>query len=120
MSATIAEILDDRFEQQVLQPAKPVIVDFWAPWCGPCKAMAPTFEALAEKYADKIIFTKCNVDENQAAANRYGIKSIPTVMIFQGGALVHSVTGLAPRGVLEDVIERVLAGEAMPEPFLVN
>ena len=120
MSESITELRDDGFEQQVLQQSKPVIVDFWAPWCGPCKAMAPTFEALAEAYAEKMTFAKCNVDESQATANRYGIKSIPTLMIFKDGEVVHTVTGLASRDAIEDAIERVLAGEAMPAPFLVN
>ena len=120
MSASITELQDDSFAQQVLQTSDPVVVDFWAPWCGPCKAMAPTFESLADAYADKMIFAKCNVDASQATANRYGIKSIPSVMIFQNGAVVHTVSGLASRDTLEDAIERVLAGEAMPAPFLVK
>jgi thioredoxin 1 len=120
MSESIAEIRDDGFDQQVLQQSKPVIVDFWAPWCGPCKAMAPTFEALAGEYADKLLFAKCNVDDSQTTANRYGIKSIPTVMIFQNGAVVHTVSGLASRSTLEEAIERVLAGEKMPAPFMVH
>jgi thioredoxin 1 len=120
MSASITEVRDDGFEQQVLQQVKPVIVDFWAPWCGPCKAMAPAFEALADAYADKMIFSKCNVDESQATANRYGIKSIPTLMIFYQGQPIHSVTGMVSQSVLEDAIQKALAGETAPAPFIVN
>ena len=120
MSETITEIQDNSFEQRVLQEDKPVIVDFWAPWCGPCKAMAPTFESLADIYGQKMVFAKCNVDASQATANRYGIKSIPTVMIFQNGEVLHTVSGLASRDALEDAITRALAGEAMPAPFLVS
>jgi len=120
MSEPISEIIDDNFEQQVLQPSKPVIVDFWAPWCGPCKAMAPAFESLAEAYGEKMIFAKCNVDESQETATRYGIKSIPTLMIFQKGAPVQSITGMVSRGAIEEAIGKALAGETTPAPFIVN
>jgi thioredoxin 1 len=120
MSKFVTEIENNQFDQQVLQPAKPVIVDFWAPWCGPCKAMAPAFASLAEAYQGKMFFTKCNVDDHPAVAERYGIKSIPTLMIFQGGEAIHSITGMVSQGVLEDAIKKALAGEAMPAPFMVN
>ena len=120
MSEYVTEIENDQFDQQVLQQTKPVIVDFWAPWCGPCKAMAPAFAALAETYNNQMIFTKCDVDNNTAVAERYGIKSIPTLMIFQGGNAINSITGLVSQSVLEDAIKKALAGEAMPAPFIVN
>ena len=104
----------------MLQQTQPVIVDFWAPWCGPCKAMAPAFTTLAEKYLDKMVFVKCNVDDHPAVAQRYGIKSIPTLMIFQGGEPVKSITGMVSQDVLEDAIKKAVAGEAMPAPFIVN
>ncbi len=120
MSEFVTEIENNQFDQQVLQQAKPVIVDFWAPWCGPCKAMAPAFSSLAETYKNQMIFTKCDVDSNTAVAERYGIKSIPTLMIFQGGKTINSITGMVSQGVLEDAIKKALAGDAMPAPFIVN
>jgi thioredoxin 1 len=120
MSELITEIENNQFDRQVLQQAKPVIVDFWAPWCGPCKAMAPAFASLAETYGDQMIFAKCDVDRNTAVAERYGIKSIPTLIIFQGGEAINSITGMVSQGVLEDAITKALAGEAMPAPFIVN
>jgi thioredoxin 1 len=120
MSEFVTEIENNQFDQQVLQQTKPVIVDFWAPWCGPCKAMAPAFAALAEAYQDDMIFTKCNVDDHPAVAERYGIKSIPTLMIFQGRKAVNAITGMVSQGVLEDAIKKALAGETMPTPFIVN
>ena len=120
MSDIIREITNDRFERQVIQQDKPVIVDFWAPWCGPCKAMAPTFASLASSYGDKMIFAKCNVDENQNIANRYGIKSIPTLIIFKDGSVVDSITGLVPQNSLEAAIKAALAGGAPRTPFIVT
>jgi thioredoxin 1 len=120
MSDFVTDIRGNAFDRQVLQQTKPVIVDFWAPWCAPCNAMAPAFESLAETYADQMVFTKCDVDCNTAVAERYGIKAIPTLMIFQGGEIVHSITGMASQSMLADAINDVLAGEATPAPFVVN
>jgi thioredoxin 1 len=120
MSENVTEIQNNQFDQVVLQETKPVIVDFWAPWCGPCKAMAPAFESLSESYKDQMVFTKCNVDDQPEVATHYGIKSIPTLMIFKGGQVVHSVTGMVSQGALEEDIKKVLAGEAMQTPFIVN
>jgi thioredoxin 1 len=120
MSEFVTEIENNQFDRQVLQQVKPVIVDFWAPWCGPCKAMAPAFTALAETYAETMVFAKCNVDDHPAVTQRYGIKSIPTMMIFKGGEAINSITGLVSQGVLDKAIKKALAGEAMPAPFIVK
>ena len=120
MAGNTMELTDASFDEMVHNTEVPVLVDFWAPWCGPCRAMAPAFDALADAYGDRMVFAKCNVDENQDVANRYGIKAIPTLKIFNGGDVVHSITGMVPREALEESIKRVLAGETLPEPFPVN
>jgi thioredoxin 1 len=83
MANNIIEVTDMNFDQEVLQSDKPVVVDFWAPWCGPCRMLAPIFEQLAQQYGDKIKFVKVNVDENPTSAIRFNIRGIPTVMIFK-------------------------------------
>jgi len=120
MSDLVTEIRPNQFDLVVLEANRPVIVDFWAPWCGPCKAMAPAFESLAKAYADQMTFAKCNVDDQTEVANRYGIKSIPTLMIFQGGEPINTITGMVSQNALEDAIKKALAGEAMPAPFIVK
>ena len=120
MSDQITDIRDGQFDPLLRQASKPIIVDFWAPWCGPCKAMAPAFAALADSYADQLIFAKCNVDENTGLANRFGIKAIPTVLIFKAGEVVHSMTGMVASRTLDEAIQKVLAGESMPAPFVVT
>jgi thioredoxin 1 len=120
MSDFVVEIQANQFDQKVRQQSKPVIVDFWAPWCGPCKAMAPAFASLAETYNDQMLFAKCNVDNHQNVAEHYGIKAIPTLMIFREGEAINSIIGVVPQSVLEDAIKKALAGEAMPAPFIAE
>ena len=91
------ELTDETFEQEVLQSATPVVVDFWAPWCGPCKAVEPVLADLAETLGDRVVFTKLNIDENPVTASRYGVLSIPTAILFEGGEARESVVGARSR-----------------------
>ena len=90
---TVLEVTQDNFDQEVLQAAEPVLVDFWAPWCGPCKAMAPVLEEAAKQFAGKIKFAKVNVDDNPALATKYGIHSIPALFLFKEGQIADSIVG---------------------------
>ena len=107
MAKDIIEIGDSSFESEVLQSDKPVLVDFWAPWCGPCRAIAPIVEELAEDYGDKVKFTKCNVDENPTTPTKYGIKSIPTLIFFKDGEIQDKIIGIVAKSRLEEMISKV-------------
>lgn len=102
------EIDDGSFESEVLQSDKPVMVDFWAPWCGPCKAIGPVVEDLAGKFGEKIKFTKCNVDDNPVTPNKYGIKAIPTLIFFKDGNVAEQITGMVAKSKLEETINSIL------------
>ena len=105
----VLEVSDATFDQEVLQSEQPVLVDFWAVWCGPCKAIAPTVDALAAKYAGQLKVAKVNVDQNGATPSRYGIRGIPALLLFKGGKVADQIVGYVPREVIEEKVNRVLA-----------
>jgi thioredoxin len=102
LSGAMREITDETFEAEVARAGKPVVIDFWAPWCGPCKAVEPILEDLAEKHADRVEFTKLNIDENPLVASRYGVLAIPTAILFEGGEAKETVVGARSRSHYED------------------
>ena len=107
MSNAVA-VTDASFETEVLQGDLPVVVDFWAEWCGPCKAVAPLVDELAAEYDGKIKVTKLNVDENPSTSAKFGVRSIPTIMFFKGGQLIDQVMGAHPKGELKKRFDAAL------------
>jgi thioredoxin 1 len=93
----VLDVTDATFEQDVLRAERPVVVDFWAPWCGPCHAITPVMQSLEDEAGDRVTFAKLNVDENPVAASRYGVLSIPTVILFEGGEAKETVLGARTR-----------------------
>jgi thioredoxin 1 len=108
MAEGIVELTDANFETEVLKSDVPVLVDFWAVWCGPCRAIAPTVEALAKDYKGKVKFGKMNVDDHPDTPGRYGIMSIPTLLVFKGGNQVGQIIGAVPRPKIETELKRHL------------
>jgi len=103
------EVTDATFEQEVLKAPRPVLVDFWAPWCGPCRMVAPIVEELAEEYEGKVNFVKLNTDDNPVTASHYGIRSIPTLLVFKGGEPVGQIIGFRPKSDLRRRLDAVIA-----------
>ncbi|MBT9310730.1 thioredoxin [Leptothoe kymatousa] len=107
MSAA-AQVTDSTFEQEVLNSELPVLVDFWAPWCGPCRMVAPVVDEISEQYNGKVKVVKVNTDDNPKVASQYGIRSIPTLMIFKDGQRVDMVVGAVPKTTLANTLEKYL------------
>ncbi len=108
MAANIAEINDDNFDEAIENQKTPVLVDFWAPWCGPCRAIGPMIEELADSYAGKVEFKKCNVDDNPVSPSKFGIKSIPTLIFFKDGKVADQVVGIVAKSKLEEIIDKIV------------
>jgi thioredoxin 1 len=105
----VLEVTDATFDQEVLRSEQVVLVDFWAVWCGPCKAIAPVVDALAAKYAGQLKVTKVNVDQNGATPSRYGVRGIPALLFFKGGKVADQIVGYVPQDVIEGTIQKLLA-----------
>ena len=101
-------VSDAAFEKTVLQSSVPVIVDFWAPWCGPCKMVAPTLEKLAKEHSGKLLVAKVNTDDNPEWAMKYGVQGIPTMLFVAGGKIVHRQVGALPEPMLRDIVAQFL------------
>ncbi|MFZ5569394.1 MAG: thioredoxin [Thermodesulfobacteriota bacterium] len=108
MAAGIIEIDDSRFETDVMKSQQPVLVDFWAPWCGPCRAMAPVLEDLSKSFGDKIKIMKCNVDDNPVTPAKFEIKSIPTLIFFKDGKVFEQIVGITTKSKLEETIKKMV------------
>ena len=102
------EITDANFEEQVLKSDKPVIIDFWAEWCGPCRMVGPIVQEIGDDYADKAVVGKVNVDENPGVTSKFGIRNIPTILFFKGGEVVDKQVGAVPKQVLAGKLEAIL------------
>ncbi|HRK02276.1 MAG TPA: thioredoxin [Oligoflexia bacterium] len=107
-SKNVLAVTDGNFENEVIKSNVPVLVDFWAEWCGPCRALSPTIDELADQYAGKVKITKVNVDENPEVPGRFRIRGIPTLLMFKNGQLVDQLVGAHPKGAIDDLIKKTL------------
>ena len=112
MNEHVTEVTDGSFEKDVLQSDKPVLVDFWATWCAPCRMLEPTVAAVAEKYAGNARVVKVNVDDNPSISQRYGIKGIPTLIVFKGGKEEERVVGATSKDAISRMLDKHVAGTA--------
>jgi len=106
MAKNVKVVTDASFEQDVLKAEGAVLVDFWAPWCGPCRMVAPVLEKVADAYDSRVTVAKLNVDENPEVAQTYGIRSIPTIALFKGGDVVDGVLGMAPESFFREMLDK--------------
>jgi len=106
--ANVSEVSDGSFDQEVLKAQVPVLIDFWAPWCGPCKAISPVVEQLAGEYGDRLKVVKMNVDDNPQTPSRYGVRGIPNLILFKAGEVADQIVGAVPKAHLVKAIDRVL------------
>jgi thioredoxin 1 len=104
----LVELSDATFDEEVLKSQVPALVDFWAPWCGPCKVVSPVVEELAQQYQGQIKVAKMNVDDNPTTPSKYGIRGIPTLILFKDGEVLDKVVGAVPKGNIEDLIKKAL------------
>jgi thioredoxin 1 len=104
----VVHVNDGNFDAEILKADKPALVDFWAPWCGPCKAIGPTVEALAGEYRDRLKVAKVNIDDNTKTAQTYGVMSIPTLLLFKDGKVLDTLVGLVPKDRLEAFVKKAL------------
>ena len=107
-SENVIEIGDENFETEVLKSDQPAVVDFWAPWCGPCKAIGPLIDELAQSFGNQVKFFKFNVDDNPMTPGKYGIKAIPTLIFFKGGSVAEQITGVVAKSRLEEALNGLL------------
>ena len=107
--AEVLEVTDQSFEEVVLKSETPAIIDFWAEWCAPCRAISPIIKDLAARFGDRVKIVKMNIDENPSTPGTYGVRAIPTVLAFRNGTVVEQITGARPRKAFEEMVEKLLA-----------
>ncbi len=108
-NANVSHVTDANFEQEVLKSDKPVLVDFWAPWCGPCKAIAPVIDELANEYAGRLKVVKMNVDDNPSTPQQYNVRGIPNLLIIKGGQVANQIVGAVPKRNLVQAVDSAIA-----------